>query len=253
MSPAPVSSTQPMDGSSRIRANASISSRDGLRPERVADLRAVDRDLGDARPGVLVADVVVLGDRGSRSRDGHAASSCRKSRARRRKATGRLVVRRVAGAVDDRRAGRRGCRRRPASARGRPRSSRAPAMTSVGAPDLREAVVRVAPWCPGRRRAGSRRGRPAGWRAGSPRMRAARAGGSAAWAREDRLVPPTRRRTARSRRARSARRRASSAARRAVAARHGSRCRPTDSRGRGGRTTSGWAIARRSAIRAPSE
>ena len=41
----------------------------GLRPEGVADVLPVDGDLGDARPGVLVADVLVVADGGPG--DGH--------------------------------------------------------------------------------------------------------------------------------------------------------------------------------------
>ena len=79
-----------MDASSRIRAKASISSRTVCGPEGVADLGAVDRDLGDAGAGVLVADVLVVDDGRPGDGRGHAAgTSCRKSMTRRRKARGR--------------------------------------------------------------------------------------------------------------------------------------------------------------------
>ena len=173
-----------------------------LRPERVADLRPVDRDLGDARAGVLVADVVVLGDAGPGDGGGHAAVLLQEVEG---EAVGRrrVVSRcgRVAGAVDD---GEPGARDPGGHGLGAVRagSSRAPAMTSVGARDLAEAIVeRLHRALSGAAQARGR-GPPDRLASRISRMRAARAAaarpGSRRWA-----APPTRRRTRRSRRARS--------------------------------------------------
>ena len=157
MSPSPVSSTQPIVGSSRIRANASMSSRDGLGPEGVVDLGPVDRDLRDARC--------------RSARSGCPRSRRRTSRSRRRSCGWVLLqevewrgVRNASGVRGAgcgrrrrrRRVGHRGSRRRPGRARARPTVSSAPAMTSVGAPTRRggRASGSIAPWPAPRRLAG---------------------------------------------------------------------------------------------------
>ena len=112
---------------------------------------------------------------------GHAAgSSCRKSRARRRKRGGPLVVRGVAGAVDDGEPG--------AGDPGGDRLGAGPGAIVEGAgdderrgADLAEAIERGAPSRPGRRRAGWPRARRGGWRAGSRGSARRGPAGRAAW------------------------------------------------------------------------
>src|SRR4029079_3234455 len=147
----------------------------GLRAERVADLGPRDRHLRDARAGVLVADVVVRDDGGPGDRGGHAASSCRKSRGRRRKVAGRSScgVWPAPSTIASRAPGI------PAAtnwARGRARSPRAPAMTRVGFPTSPRRSTRgsIAPWPAPRRLAASSPGRLASRIA---RILAARAAG----------------------------------------------------------------------------
>src|SRR5262245_38157787 len=105
----------------------------GLRSERIAYLRPGDRDLGDAGPGVLVADVLVVLDRGPVDGGGghRAGSSSRNDRTRRWKAAG---VSRCGACPDPTIASNRASAIPVAiaDARRQPIWSPAPATTSVG-------------------------------------------------------------------------------------------------------------------------
>ena len=118
-----------------------MSSRTVCGPERVADLGAVDGDLRDAGAGVLVPDVAVLADRRPRDGAAHAAgTSSRKSRARRAKASG--ASRCGVWPMPSRRSNRApGMPAATSAARAPATVSSSPAMTSVGAVDLRQASV----------------------------------------------------------------------------------------------------------------
>jgi hypothetical protein len=184
-SPAPVSSTQPRLASSRIRANASISSRTvcGRNALRTSGRSIVTFAIPvpGARSGCRRTRRPTSGDRRA-----HAARPPAGSRGRGDGSGAGALVGRVAGRRRGR-GGRRGCPgRRPRHEGGRA-CPEAPATTSVGVAmsASRSASGSIAP---GRRLAGWRRGRRHGSRAGSGA--GGRRAATAAAGRRDRLGLP---------------------------------------------------------------